>query len=185
MKFSFKNTVGNKKGMAKGGSHVIVNLEGFLRTHGIYFEMYNHDPIYTNEAAVKMKEEKGFIGTETKALFLKGKSGRYYSFMTFTTKIVDFKQLKQVVGEKIKIVQPDEMKTVTGQIPGAVTPLGYEDTVSLIVDEELFRQQKLVFAPARPDQTMVIAAIDLNRIIQLLGNELFVYNERKYKEESQ
>lgn len=33
-----------------------------------------------------MKEEKGFIGTETKALFLKGKSGRYYSFVTFTTK---------------------------------------------------------------------------------------------------
>lgn len=63
--------------------------------------------------------------------------------------------------------------------------MGYEDTVSLIVDEELFLQEKLVFAPARPDQTMVIAAKDLNRIIQLLGNELFVYNERKYKEESQ
>ena len=164
---------------------MIINLEGFLRTHGIYFELYNHDPIYTNEAAVKMKEEKGFTGTETKALFLKGKSGRYYSFMTFTTKNVDFKQLKQVVGEKIKIVQPDEMKVVTGQIPGAVTPLGYEDTVSLIVDEELFRQEKLVFAPARPDRTMVIAAKDLNKIIQLLGNELFVYNEREYKEESQ
>lgn len=185
MKFSFKNTVGSEKILPKGGSHVIVNLEGFLRTRGIYFELYNHDPIYTNEAAVKMKEEKGFTGTETKALFLKGKSGRYYSFMTFTTKNVDFKQLKQVVGEKVKIVQPDEMKAVTGQIPGAVAPLGYEDTVYLIVDEELFRQEKLVFAPARPDQTMVIAAKDLNKIIQLLGNELFVYNEREYKEESQ
>lgn len=184
MKFSFKNRGNNKKENVKGGSYVIVNLEGFLRTHGIYFELYKHDPIYTNEAAVKMKEEKGFIGTETKALFLKGKSGRYYSFVTFTTKNVDFKQLKKVVGEKIKIVQPDEMKAVTGQIPGAVTPLGYEETVSLIVDEELFRQEKLVFAPARPDQTMVIATKDLNKIIQLLGNELFVYNEKEYKEES-
>lgn len=156
---------------------MIVNLEVFLRTHAIYFELYNHEPIYTNEAAVRMKEEKGFTGTETKALFLKGKSGRYYSFVTFTTKNVDFKQLNQVVGEKLKIVQPDEMEAVTGQKPGAVTPLGYEDMVSFIVDEELFQQEKLVFAPARPDQTMVIAAKDLNRIIQLLGNELFVYNE--------
>lgn len=163
---------------------MIVDLEDFLRTHSIYFELYDHDPIYTNEAAVVMKEEKGFTGTETKALFLKGKSGRYYSFVTFTTKNADFKQLKQVVGEKVKIVSSDEMEAVSGQKPGAVTPLGYEDAVSLIVDEELIRQEKLVFAPARPDQTMVILAKDLKRIIQLLGNEIFVYNDNVLKEES-
>jgi len=148
-----------------------------MNTHAIYFELYRHDPIYTNEDAVLMKEAKGFEGTETKALFLKGKSGKYYSFMTFTTENADFKQLKKVVGEKVLIVKPDEMEEVTGQKPGAVTPLGYEQTVPMIVDAELLEQEKLVFAPARPDQTMVIRASDLERIIRLLGNELYIYRE--------
>ncbi|OJF97157.1 prolyl-tRNA editing protein [Alkalibacterium sp. 20] len=156
---------------------MIVNLEEFLREHAIYFELYDHDPIYTNEDAVIMKKEKGFTGTETKALFLKGKSGQYYSFVTFTTKSTDFKRLKQAVGEKLAIVKPDEMEEVTGQKVGAVTPLGYEASIPMIVDEELFEQEKLVFAPARPDQTMVIQAEDLKKIIGLLGNELFIYSE--------
>lgn len=158
---------------------MIVNLEEFLKEHAIYFELYDHDPIYTNEDAVIMKKEKGFTGTETKALFLKGKSGQYYSFVTFTTKNTDFKRLKQVVGEKLAIVKPDEMEEVTGQKVGAVTPLGYEESIPMIVDEELFEQEKLVFAPARPDQTMVILAKDLKKIIALLGNELYIYSEIK------
>ncbi|MBM6615857.1 prolyl-tRNA editing protein [Desemzia sp. RIT804] len=158
---------------------MIVNLEEFLREHSIYFELYVHDPIYTNEDAVIMKEEKGFTGTETKALFLKGKSGQYYSFVTFTTKSTDFKRLKQVAGEKVTIVKPYEMEEATGQKAGAVTPLGYDTSIPIIVDEKLFNQEKLVFAPARPDQTMVILAEDLKKIITLLGNELFIYNENQ------
>jgi len=156
---------------------MMINLEEFLREHSIYFELYDHDPIYTNEDAVIMKEEKGFTGTETKALFLKGKSGKYYSFVTFTTKRTDFKRLKQVVGEKVAVVKQDEMEAVTNQKSGAVTPLGYESSVAMIVDEELFKQEKLVFAPARPDQTMVILAEDLREIIGLLENKLFIYSE--------
>lgn len=156
---------------------MIVDLEEFLKEHAIYFELYEHDPIYTNEDAVIMKKKKGFAGTETKALFLKGKSGQYYSFVTFTTKNTDFKSLKQVVDEKVKIVKPDEMEEVTGQKPGAVTPLGYDEEIPMVVDAELFEQEKLVFAPARPDRTMVILAKDLEKIIRLLGNELFIYRE--------
>ncbi|WP_368645535.1 YbaK/EbsC family protein [Alkalibacterium putridalgicola] len=157
---------------------MLVDLKAFFNKHYIDFELYDHDPIYTNEAAVLMKEEKGFTGTETKALFLKGKSGQYYSFVTFTTKSTDFKQLKKVAGEKVSIVKPDEMEEVTGQKPGAVTPLGYEASIPMIVDAELFEQEKLVFAPARPDQTMVIKAEDLEKITRLLGNELLIYREK-------
>ncbi|WP_027108173.1 YbaK/EbsC family protein [Lacticigenium naphthae] len=157
---------------------MLIDLEEFLRERSIYFELYNHDPIYTNEDAVRMKEEKGFTGTETKALFLKGKSGQYYSFITFTTKRTDFKRLKQIVGEKVTIVKSDEMEEITGQKAGAVTPLGYEATIPMIVDEEMLEQEKLVFAPGKPNQTMVILAKDLKKIIGLIGNKLFIYSEK-------
>lgn len=164
---------------------MIIDLEEFLKRHEIYFELYTHDPIYTNEDAVTMKEEKGFTGVETKALFLKGKSGRYYSFVTFTTKNTDFKRLKKILQEKVKIVSPDEMEETTGQKPGAVTPLGYVSSVPAIVDEELLQQEKWVFAPGRPDRTMVILAKDVQQIIALLGNECFIYNENLFEEETE
>ncbi len=39
----------------------------------IYFELYHHRAIYTNEDALVVKKEQGFTGTETKSLFLKDK----------------------------------------------------------------------------------------------------------------
>ena len=52
---------------------MIKNLENLFKENDIYFELYDHEPIFTNEDAVIMKESKGFTGTETKSLFLKGK----------------------------------------------------------------------------------------------------------------
>lgn len=62
----------------------------------------------------------------------------------------------------------------TGQKPGAVSPFGYESSVPIIIDEEIFAQEKLVFAPGRPDQTMVVKVADLDKIIQILEIKTYV-----------
>lgn len=154
---------------------MITNLETLFTDKGIYFELYDHDAIFTNEDAVIMKEEKGFTGTETKSLFLKGKDGRYYVYFTFTTKKTDFKRLKKVTGQKFSIVPPEVMEEVTGQKPGAVSPFGYTEDVPIIIDEEIYKQDKLVFAPGRPDQTMVVLGKDLLKILEVLENETYFF----------
>lgn len=152
----------------------MMNLPNFFQTHDLYYELYEHPALYTNEAAVKMKNDKGFTGTETKSLFLKGKDKRYYVFFTFTTKRTDFKQISALVGKRLSLVSSEEMERVTGQKAGAVSPLGYEGDIPLIIDKELFDQEKLVFAPGRPDNTMVILAKDLEKIIELLQLEYYI-----------
>lgn len=47
-------------------------------------------------------------------------------------------------------MKPGEIEEGIGQKVNAVIPLGYEDSVPIIVDEELFEQKKLVFVPADP-----------------------------------
>lgn len=42
-----------------------------------------HEPVLNYEIANKVDQELGLTGTETKSLFLKGKSGNYYLFITF------------------------------------------------------------------------------------------------------
>jgi Ala-tRNA(Pro) deacylase len=152
----------------------MLDLEKKLTEENIYFEIYKHRAIYTNDDALIIKKEQGFSGTETKSLFLKGKDGTYFIFLTFTTKRTNFKKLKQVVGQKLSVVSPEDMEELTGQKPGAVSPFGYESNVPVIIDEELLEQEKLVFAPGHPDRTMVVLVKDLDRIIEGLGINRYV-----------
>lgn len=156
----------------------MIDLEEKLAEENIYFEIYKHRSIYTNEDALIVKEEKGFSGTETKSLFLRGKDGTYFIFLTFTTKRTDFKKLKKIVGQKLSVVSPQDMEKLTGQKPGAVSPFGYENDVPVIIDEELLQQEKLVFAPGGPDRTMVVLVKDIYRIIDILGVNDFIYPKR-------
>ena len=71
------------------------------------------------------------------------------------------------------------MEQETGQKPGAVSPFGYETQVPVIVDEELLSHEKLVFAPGRPDQTMVVKVADLEKISQILGLKMYLLPQEK------
>ncbi|MGC3794937.1 YbaK/EbsC family protein, partial [Enterococcus faecium] len=92
-------------------------------------------------------------GTETKSLFLKDKKDNNYVYLTFTTTQTDFKALGKIVGKRLSIVSSERMEEQTGQTQGAVSPFGYEKQIPIFIDEELLSNEKLVFAPGRPDQT--------------------------------
>ncbi|HGF7798462.1 TPA: YbaK/EbsC family protein [Enterococcus faecium] len=152
----------------------MIDLAKKFLHENIYFELYRHRAIYTNEDALVIKKEQGFTGTETKSLFLKDKKDNNYVYLTFTTKQTDFKALGKIVGKRLSIVSSERMEEQTGQKQGAVSPFGYEKQIPIIIDEELLSNEKLVFAPGRPDQTMVIQTVDLNKIIQLLEMPIFL-----------
>lgn len=152
----------------------MIDLAKKFLHENIYFELYHHRAIYTIEDALVIKKEQGFTGTETKSLFLKDKKDNNYVYLTFTTKQTDFKALGKIVGKRLSIVSSERMEEQTGQKQGAVSPFGYEKQIPIIIDEELLSNEKLVFAPGRPDQTMVIQTVDLNKIIQLLEMPIFL-----------
>ncbi|OAQ56058.1 YbaK/EbsC family protein [Enterococcus thailandicus] len=152
----------------------MINLEEVFSQAHIDFELYNHRAIYTNEDALVVKVEQGFSGTETKSLYLKDKQKNNYIFLTFTTKKSDFKRLSKLIGKRVSVVSAEMMEEQTGQKPGAVSPFGYEAHVPVIIDEELLAHEKLVFAPGRPDQTMVVKVADLDRIIEVLNLETYL-----------
>ncbi|KAF1300797.1 MULTISPECIES: YbaK/EbsC family protein [Enterococcus] len=152
----------------------MIQLDKLFSGAGIPFELYHHRAIYTNEDALVIKKEQGFSGTETKSLYLKDKKGINYIFLTFTTKRSDFKALSKLVGKRLSVVSPEAMETQTGQKPGAVAPFGYEEPVPVIIDEELLSSEKWVFAPGRPDQTMVVQVKDLQKIIALLKIDTYL-----------
>lgn len=152
----------------------MIDLKKVFDIKKIPYEIYHHRAIYTNEDALVVKEEQGFKGTETKSLYLKDKQGNHYVFLTFTTKRSDFKKLSKLVGKRLSVVPADIMEGITSQKSGAVSPFGYETKVPVIIDEELLSHEKMVFAPGRPDQTMIVKIADLDKIIKVLDLETYL-----------
>lgn len=155
----------------------LIDLEELFKTKKIPFEIYHHRAIYTNEDALVIKAEQGFKGTETKSLYLKDKKDRHYIYFTFTTKKSDFKRISKLIGTRVSVVSSEIMEKITGQKAGAVSPFGYLEDTPIIIDKELLRQEKLVFAPGRPDRTMVVCVSDLEQIFNVLKIKTYLLEE--------
>lgn len=84
------------------------NLEATLKKAGIYYELYHHREIFSNEDALLVKSEQA-----------------------------TFKKIRQLVGQRLKIIPANDMQQITGQKSGAFSPFSYDQSVSMIVVEEL------------------------------------------------
>lgn len=133
-----------------------------------------HEPILNYETAAKVDEELGLTGTETKTLFLKGKSGDFYLFITLATERMDSKLLKKLLGEKVNMVSGEEMTELTGMQPGCMTPFGLEDGLieKIVVDPKINNEEKLILAFGSETMSVEIIPEDLNTILTSLYKEI-------------
>lgn len=127
-----------------------------------------HEPILNYETAEKVDKELGLTGTETKTLFLKGKSGKYYLYVTLSDRRMDSKLLKDILGEKSKLVSGEDMIELTGMQPGCMTPFGLPaDLISgIVIDNDIYKEEKLICAFGSETMSMEIVAEDLKSIFQ-------------------
>lgn len=134
-----------------------------------------HEPILNYETADKVDKELGLTGTESKCLFLKGKSGAFYLFMTLATERMDSKMLKNVLGEKVKLVTGDEMIEKTGMQPGCMTPFGLEEGLikAVVVDPKIYNEEKLICAFGSETMSVEIKSEDLKKILDYCYGEIY------------
>ena len=143
--------------------------------NSIDFEEYNHEPVLSYEKAEEIRNQYGFSGVESKSLFLKGKSGKYFVFITTEGVKLDTKKVKKIIGEKVSICSGEELTQATGCVPGCVSPIGYDEDVSFIVDENVFNHDKIIFSPGVPEMTMVISGDDFRKVFQIVTNRIYKY----------
>lgn len=127
----------------------------------------NHEPILNYETADKVDKELGLTGTETKSLFLKGKSGSYYLYITLSNERMDQKLIKNILGEKVKLVSGDEMIELTGMQPGCMTPFGLKDNLvkSIVIDPKIYDKEKLILAFGSETMSMEIEKDELKKLL--------------------
>ncbi len=141
----------------------------------------SHEPILNYETAEKVDKELGWNGTESKCLFLRGKSGKLYLFITLASERMNSKLLKKILTDKVNMVSGDEMKKLTGMEPGCMTPFGFDISIieKVVIDPIILDEKELICAFGSETMSMQITPSDLETILKYCYQDKIIYLDKE------
>lgn len=150
------------------------DLHARLDQLGIPTHTVDHAPVFTVAEAAGI--ERRLPGGHTKNLFLKDKADRLFLVVALTRAHIDLKSLSKVIGsQRLSFGRPELLMEVLGVPPGSVTPFAViNDTrrrVTVILDADMMRQERLNCHPLENTATTSIAREDLVKFIRACEHE--------------
>ena len=141
---------------------------------GIEAETLEHPAVFT--VAESSTLERRLPGGHTKNLFLKDKKDRLFLVVALGHAQIDLKTLHKKLGcERLSFGRPELLMEVLGVPPGSVTPFALINDavhrVTVILDADMMRYERLNYHPLANTATTNIARDDLVRFIRSCGHE--------------
>ena len=68
----------------------------------------------------------------------------------------------------------------TSCVPGCVSPFGYSDEITLIIDRKIYNYNKFLLSPGIPEITIEIPTKSINKILNIVENNILIY-EKNHK----
>jgi Ala-tRNA(Pro) deacylase len=154
------------------------DLIAYLDRLGIATRTLEHPPLHTVEQSQALRGN--IPGGHTKNLFVKDKKGRLFLLVLGEETSVDLKRVHEKIGGqgRVSFGSAELLQEVWGVLPGAVTPFGAindtERRVTVVLDAEMMRQERLNFHPLVNTRTTGLASDDLARFLQATGHKPLV-----------
>lgn len=149
-----------------------LNLIRLLDESKVNYKLFTHKAALTYEDLAQAQKESGFFGTEGKCLVLKTEK-RFIVYVTLQGQRVNFIKIKETLGiNKIRLVNPEELKEYFGAEPGCAYPFGFSKDVDIFVDPTIYQQEWLLFSPVLSTRTVQAKGEDLKRVFDQLPNNI-------------
>ena len=151
-----------------------MNLEIFLREHGINAPRHAHPPVMTVEESERLVPK--LPGSKTKNLFLRDKKGARHFLVTVRHDVaVDLDALSTMLDVRgLGFASPERLKKHLGITPGSVSLLALINdqgaAVEFVIDRALWEAPAVHAHPLTNDATMVLAHADLERFLDATGH---------------
>ncbi len=144
-------------------------LMTMLADLGILTNTIEHPPLRTVEEAQRLRGH--IVSGHVKNLFLKDKKKRYWLLVALEDTSVDLKVTAALLeAQKFSFASAEELQTILGIVPGAVSPLAIindtDSLVSVVLDKRLLEISPLNFHPLRNDRTTAIATNDFLKFLE-------------------
>ena len=150
-----------------------------LQQAGIEFEVYEHEPVFSYQAAARIRERFGLSGVESKSLFLRFKGGGVAMLVTVEGERFDQQQVRQLMGSKASICSDAELQAFTGCLPMCACPFGHAEEISLLIDERIFDHEHFIYSPGPPNRTVQVSTEKLRAILSHVPNRVVYIPRRK------
>lgn len=141
----------------------------------ICFEYYEHPPAPTAEIASQYW--KDIEAAHCKNLFFRNHKGnRHYLVVFHYLQQISIKQLEEMLRQgKLTFASPERMMRYLNLKPGSVSPLGliHDSThhVTLFIDENLKKFERISFHPNDNTASLVISTSDFIRYLEFVKND--------------
>ncbi len=145
-------------------SEVLDTIRKFLEEKGVEFKEYRHAPVRTSEEAARVRGTG--LSQGAKALVMVA-DGKFVMLVVPGDRKVDFRKFKRLFNiSDLRMATKEEGKQVTGVEVGAVPPLGNIFNLATYFDEELKREERLVFNAGRHEVSMELDGKDLAKAVK-------------------
>ena len=133
-------------------------LLSFFQVNNLSYEYFEHEPIFTVEQWLELKQELPWC--QTKNLFLTDKRGQYYLVCIESSKRLQINQFRRLVGAKdMTFGSPEQMQELLWLTPGSVSIfwlIHRPENLQLYLDKDLREAGQVGRHPNRNDATIVI-----------------------------
>ena len=149
-------------------------LLDIFNAQGISFSLYEHDPIFTVEEGVHLKES--IPGTHCRNLFLRDKKKRMFLVVAANETQIDLKKLSDLLGAaRFSFGSADRLWDHLGITQGSVNPFciinDTDQQVRIILDQHMMEQPLVNYHPMDNAMTVGLSPDDLLRYIRSTNHE--------------
>lgn len=151
-----------------------MDLEAFLRDHGIQAERYRHPPVMTVEESERLVPR--LPGAKTKNLFLRDRKGARHFLVTVRHDVaIELGALGVALDAgRLSFASPERLMKHLAIKPGCVSLLALCNdplrAVEFVIDRALWRAPAIQAHPLVNDATMVLSHGDLGRFLAATGH---------------
>lgn len=149
-----------------------------LKELGIQYELIEHKAVFNMEEMDALGKDF-FKGVAIcKNLFLRDQKGKRHFLVTMKEeKQANLAEIaKSCLATKLSFASEERLKKYLNLTPGAVTPLAIindeQKVVEVILDKDLFKEEKIGVHPGVNTATVIISPADLEKYIKANGNKL-------------
>ena len=137
-------------------------LVRLLTDAGVPFELLHHEPVRTSEEAARVRGTPLEAGA--KALVVRT-DDRHVHVVLPAHRRIDNAALRAILGTRtLRFVTPDELRELTGCLPGAVPPFGNLFGLPVLVDEEIAARDRIAFNAGDNAVSITMGADDFVRL---------------------
>jgi len=141
-----------------------LEVEKLLKEKGIDYKLMPLSGKVVRYEDVKKYAKGVDPENDCKTIVTKDEQGNIYAFMLRGMVKIDFRKVKGVVGRKVKILSPEDLKEVTGKEPGEVCPLLLRN-MKIYVDKRIFERDKIDFSAGDPRFGLEISTEDFKKAL--------------------